>query len=1267
MKKRSLIILYFYIGLLLLIGNNVSVSATSLDTNIISNSDGDSLANWNQDVIGGASWSIQDSKNAYITRSPFDDTGGGDEFIDFFPDITTTGQVGQDITLTGLDTQIDSNQLILEVSAYMHTYTIQNSTTLGVQFYTGGGASIDGGPYEISHIANSIWLQKTMAVNVPATTRRIRVLLKGSTYSNGYIEFDGISAVLKTNPVILSGVSPTLLKAGTAVYGTSNLSGTLYLVPKAVYGLKTALDAVAPVGKKTVACTGGVAASIDTTGLGEGTYQVYAVDSSGNVSAPSADITVDNTAPNAPNKPAAAAGPDINGAEKTAGVAVDVSLGTSGAVIDDIVELLIGGVSFGTPVTHTLTGGEIAAGHCSLTIPATAGGGWETDGAKSITAKITDAAGNAGAASAVLVLNIDLATPALVCAARTDNTHLTVTLSENSTNLTKTNDGGFTVCETGAPGTIYAVSRIDQGVDASHVVLTVDDLAVSGKEGVTVKYTAGGNGNIQDTFGNAMATNGTGVNVTSWDIQAPAVTISTTASEPTSVSPIPVQITFSEAVTGFVVDDIMVGNGTKSSFSGSGTTYTVDVTPAEGIVTVDVFSGVAQDVAGNGNTAATRLSRTYQIPKTMTISADVPVLTESNLDGRRISVTLTGITFADNTPDFTLNNSPAGLTIAIANINSNQCVLNLSFNGSMNMNFNNFSLTVAGSELTNGDTAGLTSNELTITDDLYSTKHYTNSGGSGNDGTYLRSFQTAGNFRGDLMTTWNHELLTLGKGTSGINSDLWFYYPTLTGVDGLIINSNTLIDRAELVLKVKSINGDKFAVRRIKAYTIPAASGLGQPCFGTADGLRSGLTFQYRDSRLGRKIPWKTGAANIQEAVTTVDWNDTFEYLPYAFEENGELLIKLDVTTAVRAWVAHPDQNQGWYITSEGEGGPGDNIALYGISAANIGDRPYLRIIYADTGTDLTSPAKVEINIPSLKMQDRQITLNWTNSSSDLAGIRIVRKYGVTPSGPDDGSLIADRTAATAAIESFADTNGLVNGRTYYYAFFAYDSQRNYSPKSYIALIPEAWPSSLTAPTNFNATVSTTTADLTWADNPANKTSNFVIKRSDDGGTTWNTVATLPGNWNTYQDRGLQPNTSYRYRLWAVNPYTMDSQGNPNNYSSQVDSNPNPVTTLNGPAAPDDLSWSIVSAGEVQLCWTIPSTPVSYRVEILDASGKLLRSETPAAGELGTYNTKFQYSVMRLTANIDYRFRVVAINSYGENAVETEVIKTAPDPKPLFF
>ncbi|HOT45052.1 MAG TPA: DUF2341 domain-containing protein [Spirochaetota bacterium] len=69
--------------------------------------------------------------------------------------------------------------------------------------------------------------------------------------------------------------------------------------------------------------------------------------------------------------------------------------------------------------------------------------------------------------------------------------------------------------------------------------------------------------------------------------------------------------------------DVTVGNGSKGTFTQTGaTTYTLVVTPtAQGAVTVDVAAGAAQDAAGNGNTAATQLSITYDtVVPTVTVN-----------------------------------------------------------------------------------------------------------------------------------------------------------------------------------------------------------------------------------------------------------------------------------------------------------------------------------------------------------------------------------------------------------------------------------------------------------------------------------------------------------------------------------------------------------------------------------------------------------------------------------------------------------------------
>jgi hypothetical protein len=96
------------------------------------------------------------------------------------------------------------------------------------------------------------------------------------------------------------------------------------------------------------------------------------------------------------------------------------------------------------------------------------------------------------------------------------------------------------------------------------------------------------------------------------DTTRPTVTITCAQTSPTATSPLNMTFTFSEDVSGFELGDITAGNGTAGNFATtSASVYTCDVTPtATGAVTVDVAEGVAQDAAGNTNTAATQFSIT---------------------------------------------------------------------------------------------------------------------------------------------------------------------------------------------------------------------------------------------------------------------------------------------------------------------------------------------------------------------------------------------------------------------------------------------------------------------------------------------------------------------------------------------------------------------------------------------------------------------------------------------------------------------------------
>ena len=89
---------------------------------------------------------------------------------------------------------------------------------------------------------------------------------------------------------------------------------------------------------------------------------------------------------------------------------------------------------------------------------------------------------------------------------------------------------------------------------------------------------------------------------------SPTVAISSDASAPVT-GPFSITIAFSEPVTGFGLDDLVVENGSASELQGTNASYTATITPAaSGAVTLDIAAGAAQDSAGNPSAAAHQFS-----------------------------------------------------------------------------------------------------------------------------------------------------------------------------------------------------------------------------------------------------------------------------------------------------------------------------------------------------------------------------------------------------------------------------------------------------------------------------------------------------------------------------------------------------------------------------------------------------------------------------------------------------------------------------------
>jgi len=130
---------------------------------------------------------------------------------------------------------------------------------------------------------------------------------------------------------------------------------------------------------------------------------------------------------------------------------------------------------------------------------------------------------------------------------------------------------------------------------------------------------------IEDQAGNGNSAS----NVFSftYDSIRPQVTITSSTDSRTNQYPIPVTITFNEAVNGFNQADINITNGTIHNFGdlGNNMQYTLTINPTvDGHVTVTINEASASDAAGNTSTVSQMFERIYDsIAPSVVISASI--------------------------------------------------------------------------------------------------------------------------------------------------------------------------------------------------------------------------------------------------------------------------------------------------------------------------------------------------------------------------------------------------------------------------------------------------------------------------------------------------------------------------------------------------------------------------------------------------------------------------------------------------------------------
>ncbi|MBD2700809.1 fibronectin type III domain-containing protein [Spirosoma sp. BT702] len=305
----------------------------------------------------------------------------------------------------------------------------------------------------------------------------------------------------------------------------------------------------------------------------------------------------------------------------------------------------------------------------------------------------------------------------------------------------------------------------------------------------------------------------------------------------------------------------------------------------------------------------------------------------------------------------------------------------------------------------------------------------------------------------------------------------------------------------------------------------------------------------------------------------------------------------------------------------------------YRVRAVNgAGNSGYTDIQCATTQAP---PLGAPQNLVAAAASTTQINLSWTGVAN-ITGYQLERST--------DGNNWAKIADPANNATSYEDKNLAPNSR-YYYRLRAVNGGGP-GPYSNVAdaTTPDTPPA---APARLTATAVTfSQINLQWAD-LSNNESRFEIERSTDG-TSFTKIADVGANATSYEDKNLQPQTRYYYRIRAVN--AAGSSG----YSNVADA----TTPVGPPAAPQNLVATAVSITQINLTWTAVPNATNILIERSPNGNDGWTQIASVAGNVTTYEDK------NLSQNTRYFYRIRATNTSGNGPYSNVANAITPDAPP---
>ncbi|MFH6981797.1 Ig-like domain-containing protein, partial [Marinoscillum luteum] len=336
------------------------------------------------------------------------------------------------------------------------------------------------------------------------------------------------------------------------------------------------------------------------------------------------------------------------------------------------------------------------------------------------------------------------------------------------------------------------------------------------------------------------------------------------------------------------IGEVDVANGSATDFTDNGDgTYTVEITPdGTGDITVDVAANVAQDAAGNNNTAATTVTTVYDTtaPTSPTVTAQTTNDTTPTISGtatvgagETLTVTVNGITYTAGDGNLVDNGDGTwSLTIPAGNA----------------LTENTYSVTATVTDAAGNSTSDATSSELVIDTTAPATAPTVTAQTTNDTTPTISGTATVGT--GETLTvTVNGITYTAGDGNLVDNGDgTW----SLTIPAGNALTENTYSVTATVTDAAGNSTSDATTGELIVNTSISAPTGESSQSFCIANNPTVANLIVT-----GSDIKWysvPTGGVPLSETTSLV--NGT-KYYASQTVDGAESSERLEVTVTVNA------------------------------------------------------------------------------------------------------------------------------------------------------------------------------------------------------------------------------------------------------------------------------------------------------------------------------------------------------------------------------